>query len=167
LSVTLTHSAEHSPELHFTDFVDITPRRRQFHPPTMQNTFQFTFADQIRLSGYDFEHSDEKLKLTLHWHALGQIPVDYKYFIHVWRDGEVVTQLDAMPDYYRYPTSWWAQDEFFSDTVELELSNTNAEEIRVTLGLYNAQTGQRLSIVTADGSTSLTDFITLLPVAQK
>ena len=85
----------------------------------------------------------------------------------VWRDGEVVTQLDAMPDYYRYPTSWWAQDEFFSDTVELELSNTNAEEIRVTLGLYNAQTGQRLSIVTADGSTSLTDFITLLPVAQK
>ena len=79
----------------------------------------------------------------------------------------MVTQLDAMPDYYRYPTSWWAQHEFFSDTVELELSNTNAEEIRVTLGLYNAQTGQRLSIVTADGSKLSTDSITLLPVAQK
>ena len=167
LSVTLTDSTKHSPELHFTDFIDITPRRRQFHPPTMQNSLRVTFADQIRLSGYDFEHSDEKLKLTLHWHALGQIPVDYKYFIHVSRDGEVVTQLDAMPDYYRYPTSWWAQHEFFSDTVELELSNTNAEEIRVTLGLYNAQTGQRLSIVTADGSKLSTDSITLLPVAQK
>lgn len=166
LTVKLTDTNEHSPELHFSDFIDITPRDRKFHLPRIQYISGATFDDEISLAGYDFQHTDEALNLTLHWHALGQISVDYKYFIHIWRDGQVVTQLDAMPDHYRYPTSWWAQDEVFSDTVELELPTTDREDITVTLGLYNAKTGQRLQITPADGSKSSTDSITLLPVAK-
>ena len=100
-------------------------------------------------------------------HALGQISVDYKYFVHVWSDSEVVAQLDAMPDSYRYPTSWWAPDEVFSDTVELDLTDAGPDEITVTLGLYNAETGQRLPIITANGSASSKDWVTLLPVGAK
>jgi len=167
LSVKLSNSNDYSPELHFADYIDITPRRREFLLPPMKNTLRVTFADQIRLAGYDFEHSDHTLKLTLHWHALGQISVDYKYFVHVWSDSEVVAQLDAMPDSYRYPTSWWAPDEVFSDTVELDLTDAGPDEITVTLGLYNAETGQRLPIVTANGSASSKDWVTLLPVGAK
>jgi hypothetical protein len=127
----------------------------------MQNTLSATFADQIRLAGYSIEQNDRALTLVLHWQALGQLPVDYKYFIHVWSKGEVVAQADAMPDSYGYPTSWWAPDETFSDTVMMDLGDLRPGEVLITVGLYEATTGARLPVVTTGAPASPDDWATL------
>jgi len=118
----------------------------------MQNTLGATFADQIRLSGYDLEHSNGTLTLVLHWQALGQIPADYKYFVHVWSETKVIAQADAMPDSYRYPTSWWAPHEVFSDTVTVNLDASTPAEITLKVGLYIPD-GDRIPITDRDGNT--------------
>ena len=120
----------------------VTSRDRNFKLPTMQNTSGATFADQIMLAGYDLNHGDHLLTLTLHWQALAQIPVDYKYFVHVSHASEILAQADAMPDSNRYPTSWWAPHEVFSDIVTIELGATVSEPVRVQLGLYDPSVGR-------------------------
>ena len=119
----------------------------------MQNILGATFADQIKLVGYDLvEYSNHELTLTLHWQALGQIPVDYKYFIHVWGENEILAQADAMPDSYNYPTSWWAPQEVFSDTVSIDIANSPSAMITLKVGLY-VPNGGRIPIVDSEGST--------------
>ena len=135
------HNGRAIGEAYSTD-IQITPRNRNFKLPPMQNTSGATFADKIRLAGYDLKHSHRTLTLTLHWQALAQIPVDYKYFVHVWSNNEILAQADAMPDSYRYPTSWWAPHEVFSDTVTIDLGASASEEITVKLGLYDPNDGR-------------------------
>jgi hypothetical protein len=161
LTLQVTDSTNYSSALHFANHIDIMPRDRNFDLPPMQNTLGATFADQIRLAGYDVEQGDRALTLTLHWQALGQIPVDYKYFVHLWSKGEVVAQADAMPDLYRYPTSWWAPDEIFSDSVVVKLGDLGPGEILITVGLYEATTGVRLPVVTTGVPASPNDWATL------
>jgi 4-amino-4-deoxy-L-arabinose transferase-like glycosyltransferase len=136
----------------FSAGIQITSRNRNFDMPPMQNTLGATFADQIRLSGYDLEHSNGTLTLVLHWQALGQIPADYKYFVHVWSETKVIAQADAMPDSYRYPTSWWAPHEVFSDTVTVNLDASTPAEITLKVGLYIPD-GDRIPITDRDGNT--------------
>ena len=164
LTLQVTDTTDYSSALRFADYIDIMPRDRNFDLPPMQNTLGATFADQIRLAGYDVEQGDRALTLTLHWQALGQLPGDYKYFVHVWSKGEVIAQADAMPDSYRYPTSWWAPDEVFSDTVTVELSDLEPGDILITVGLYEATTGVRLPVVTTGAVVSSDDWVTLQPL---
>ena len=164
LTLQVTDTTDYSSALRFADYIDIMPRDRNFDLPPMQNTLGATFADQIRLAGYDVEQGDRALTLTLHWQALGQLPGDYKYFVHVWSKGEVIAQADAMPDSYRYPTSWWAPDEVFSDTVTVELSDLEPGDILITVGLYEATTGGRLPVVTTGAVVSSDDWVTLQPL---
>ena len=126
----------------FTTNILITPRARNFKLPPMQNTSGATFAGKIMLAGYDLKHSNHILTLTLHWQALAQIPVDYKYFVHVSTETEILAQVDAMPDSYRYPTSWWAPHEVFSDTVTIDLGGAVSKDATVQLGLYEPNDGR-------------------------
>ena len=144
----------------FTHHLQITPRKRNFDIPPMQNTVNKTFADQIALLGYDIEHGDNEMTLVLHWNALSQIPIDYKYFVHLWRKDYMVAQLDAMPNAYGYPTSWWAPDEIFSDHVVIDLADIDPGELKITTGLYDPLTEDRLP-VTNSGNESETFTITL------
>ncbi|HJO34179.1 MAG TPA: glycosyltransferase family 39 protein [Anaerolineales bacterium] len=136
----------------FSAAIQLTSRNRNFDLPPMQSTLGATFADQIRLAGYDLEHSNGTLTLVLHWQALGQIAADYKYFVHAWSEIEVVAQADAMPDSYRYPTSWWAPHEVFSDTVTVNLDASAPAEITLKVGLYLPD-GDRIPITDRDGNT--------------
>jgi len=136
----------------FSTVIQITSRNRNFDLPPMQNTLGATFADQIKLTGYDLGHSNGTLTVVLHWQALGQIPADYKYFVHAWSKGEVVAQADAMPDSYRYPTSWWAPDEVFSDVVTVNLDGYVPAEILLRVGLYLPH-GDRIPITDRAGNT--------------
>jgi hypothetical protein len=141
-------TAERSSELYFTDYIDVMLRPRKFELPPMRHILEANFADQINLAGYSIEQTDRALTLVLHWQALRQILDDYKYFVHVWSENEIVAQADAMPDAYRYPTSWWAPNEVFSDTVTLDLDNIDPAHTTVAVGLYNPANGQRLPITT-------------------
>jgi hypothetical protein len=161
LTLQVIDSTDYSSALRFVDHIDIMPRDRNFDLPPMQNTLSATFSDKIRLAGYDVEQGDRALTLTLHWQALDRLPVDYKYFIHVWSGDEIIAQADAMPDSYRYPTSWWAPHEVFSDTVKVELGDSGPREVLITVGLYEAVTGARLPVVTTGAPGSPDNWATL------
>ncbi len=165
LTLNVSESIGDSPVQIFSEYIDIIPRERVFQLPQMQTNFGATFASQISLAGYDLHYSNQVLTVKLHWQALGQIPLDYTYFIHVWDKNEMVAQADAMPASYQYPTSWWAAHEVFTDTIELDLGISHPDEISVTVGLYNAETGARLPVVLGDGSVSSDEWATLLPLA--
>ncbi|MBN1400066.1 MAG: hypothetical protein JXA74_04470, partial [Anaerolineae bacterium] len=68
-----------------------------------------TFADGIRLTGYDLEAaSDEGLSVSLHWEALGEVLRDYTVFVHLLSaEGELATQHDGPPP---LPTGLWVPD---------------------------------------------------------
>ena len=149
----------------FTSTIRVLVRPRQFGTPAMQHIVGALFGEQIKLAGYDLEYDDGSLTLVLHWEALDHIGVDYKYFVHVLRGGEVVAQLDAMPDLYRYPTSWWAPGEVFGDLMTVDLSGIDSGGVNVEVGLYDPATGERLPItnrastVVLNGSLHLAEVI--------
>jgi len=136
----------------FSTDIQITPRNRNFKLPPMQHTSGAVFAEQISLAGYDIDQERHALTLTLHWQALAKIDVDYKYFVHVWSNGELIAQADAMPDSYRYPTSWWAPHELFSDTFTIDLGASAPAELTLKMGLYAPILG-RIPITDRDGNT--------------
>ena len=152
LELHLIAQAGHALGNPFSAAIQITSRNRNFDLPPMQNNLDATFADQIKMVGYDLEHSNGTLTPVLHWQALGQIPADYKYFVHAWSKTEVVAQADAMPDSYRYPTSWWAPHEVFSDTVTVYFDASLPAEITLKVGLYLPD-GDRIPITDRDGNT--------------
>ena len=146
---------------HNPESIEISARERSFGPPPMSQALNVTFGEEIELSGYDLIVNASELKLALHWHSQGSIPIDYKYFVHVWNNDEIVAQYDSMPADYAYPTSWWASGEYFSDEVTLALEALPAGEYSVTVGLYDPNTNTRLPITFADGTQAADEWALL------
>jgi hypothetical protein len=150
--------------LTFSDHLTITPRKRTFTVPEMLHPVSAVFGDTIELAGYDINYDDSSLHLTLHWQALGQIDSDYKYFVHLWDNDKLVAQIDTMPDSYQYPTSWWAPNEAYSDTVEIDISHLKSGQYNLSAGIYDLATNNRLNISEGMNSDTLNNTIILRPV---
>ena len=129
----------------WADEVDIVARNRTFLRPVMAHELQKGFGDEIELAGYDLRLAGPSLSVTLHWQALRQLERSYKYFVHVLRNGELAAQWDAIPQDAEYPTLWWAQHEFVSQAVQLDLAALAGGEYTVSTGFYDVITGQRLA----------------------
>jgi hypothetical protein len=141
--------------------IEIAARDRNFEPPPTPHAVNATFGQEIKLLGYDLEQSGRTLQLVLNWQALGQIARDYKYFVHVWRDGQVVAQVDSAPGNYQYYTSWWAPNEVFSETIALDLASLDAGTYTLTTGFYDPATGERLPVTLANGALSADGWVSL------
>jgi hypothetical protein len=60
-----------------------------------------------------------------------------------------------MPQQNQYPTSRWLSDEVVTDTYQITLPpDTPAGSYQLEIGLYIAETGQRLQVVQPNGSES-------------
>ena len=150
--------------LTYSDHLTITPKKRTFTVPKMLHPVSVVFGDTIELAGYDIYHDDSSLHLTLHWQALGQIDSNYKYFVHLWDNDKLVAQIDTMPDSYQYPTSWWAPNEAYSDTVEIDISHLKSGQYNLSAGIYDLATNNRLNISEGMNSDTLNNTIILRPV---
>ena len=150
--------------LTFSDQLIITPRKRTFTSSNMTHSVNAVFGDKIRLAGYDTSHNDSHLHLKLHWKALGQIDTDYTYFVHLWDKDKLVSQIDTMPDSYQYPTSWWAPNEAYSDTVEIDISHLTSGQYNLSAGVYDPSNNNRLAISEGINSDTLNNTIKLLPL---
>lgn len=151
---------------HLTD-IEILARDRRFDTPEMAHVVEANHGDVIRLLGFDSQLDEKTLRLTLHWRAIGPTMRDYKYFVHVWRDGKVVAQVDSMPATYQYLTSWWAPNEVVSETLTVDLSALDAGPYTLTTGFYDPATGERLPVTLTDG-TQLTDhWVTLQTIVLR
>jgi hypothetical protein len=93
------------------------------------------------------------LALTLYWEAQGQVERDYTVFVHLLGQHErVIAQRDAPPGLGAHATSRWAPGQVVVDPYLLAVPGAAyaPDEAMWEVGLYDAQTGQRLA--TAEGS---------------
>ncbi|MCY4525986.1 MAG: hypothetical protein OXB89_05200, partial [Anaerolineaceae bacterium] len=141
------------------DFSGPEPRRRS---PTllyrlwrMQHETDIRFGEHIRLSGYDLLSPDPQpgspLDLTLYWKAASTPPDNYSFFLHLnaLDDPRPLAQVDGNPAVPARLTSTWNRPEetLISPRFSLPLpEDLPPGDYRVTLGLYNFETGERLPL---------------------
>jgi hypothetical protein len=135
-------------------YLDIAPLPRVFEPPgQMEHTTGARFGDGFQLLGYDLAQEGDELELTLHWQALRRPVADYKVFVHLFdpQTQAVVVQDDAVPRRWTYPTTWWQAGEVVSDEIPLSLEDVPPGQYRLAVGVYDPESGERLSVVDAAG----------------
>ena len=112
----------------------------------------------VCLRGYDLEREavapGEALRVTLYWEVLGETPTDYVLFAQLFgRGGAKVGQRDTYPGLGHYPTSFWRAGQVFADEVLIPVAPDAAgpNRLRLDVGLYERESGQRLAVVDVAG----------------
>lgn len=124
-------------------------------PPAAQSVdagFADADGDVIALKGYTIRPNPPQFELELVWEARRTPQADYTVFVHALRpDGTCCAwQVDAMPRAFAYPTTRWVAGELVSDTYTVDLSGALPGVYPLEVGLYLAETGDRLRVGSAD-----------------
>lgn len=138
------------PEAVVTDFAPQVARQDMFGEPPV-----------INLRGYDLEQTPGKIHLTLYWSSETPTDINYTTFVHL-RDGQnqTVAQKDGPTGRGLYPTSLWDVGEIIVDAVTLLVpAELNSGKYTLAIGLYQLETGQRLTVpASVDNSLQLTSI---------
>ena len=121
------------------------------------------FGTAAQLEGFWTAHG-QAVHLVLLWRSLAEHPpLDAKVFIHlVDADGQLLAQDDGIPVWWTRPLSTWQLDEQLLDVHNLLPPDGTAPaggSLRV--GLYDAQTLDRLPAYDASGARLPDDYVTL------
>jgi hypothetical protein len=134
------------------------------------NKLGHRFGSDILLEGYDLETNTIKaggeLHIMLYWRSAGPPDLDAKVFLHLYDgQGELVAQIDQRPYHDTRPPYTWLPDMQVNDPITFTMpDDLSPGDYELALGLYDAQTGERLSITTAeeavvsDGRLRLTEI---------
>jgi hypothetical protein len=119
----------------------------------------YRLGSGIRLVGYELATPELRpggsqrttptyLPLTLYWQSLARVDRDYTVFIHVLDAlGQVVVGWDHMPRQDAFPTTRWEVGELVADTHWIPLPpDLPAGEYRISVGMYDFETGERLPV---------------------
>jgi hypothetical protein len=125
--------------------------------PLIQHSLTANLGDQVEFLGYDLDRVEvspgEMLHLTLYWRALAEMETSYTVFTHL-LDGanQIQGQQDNPPMSGSYPTTMWLPGEVVIDeyTLVVDTDAPPGEHI-VEIGLYVAETGQRLPVLDGMG----------------
>jgi hypothetical protein len=130
-------------------------------PQEIPNSTNINFAYRIALRGYGLNpktpQPGQSLTLTLHWQTLQPIEVALTTFVHLLdAQGNIVAQTDTQPGQGRWPTNTWQPNEWFVDSIPLNLpAELPPGEYRLVIGWYHAESGQRLPLVNNESESSL------------
>jgi hypothetical protein len=134
--------------------------------PLEEQLVEAVFADGIELTTCTMDPGPlaptEVLRASLSWRSLQPTDNDYTIFLHlVDANGSVWAQHDSQPAGGSRPTSSWEAGEEITDHHGLALpADIPAGEYDLTLGLYDATTGERLAVTTVEQETP-TDGVVL------
>jgi mannosyltransferase len=133
---------------------------RDFQRPTTAHPLAARFADTFALAGYDLSRdpvrAGDDLTVTLAWQSVQATLRSYRVFVHLLdAQNHVVAQWDGVPRNWTYPTSAWLPGEYVVDRYPLKVPpGTPPGNLTLEVGLYDADSGQRLPVVaTAGGPT--------------
>jgi len=116
------------------------------------------FGDTAELLSYDLKQDGQRLDLITYWRAGDKAVTPLQMFVHVLdANGKVVAQADRLD---ASPFGWQAGD-VIAQVHHLEIPASAAS---VAIGLYNSDSGERLS-ATVDGSQ--TDQVTLTELGMR
>jgi hypothetical protein len=148
--------------------INIVPRAKAEVP----NPVHFNFGNRIALIGYDMDRRTaspgETIHLALYWEALAKMEENYTVFTHVLgEENRIWAQKDNWPKNGGAPTSTWEPGQMIVDEYELTIhADTPPDVYDVEIGLYLAETGDRLRIV-GEGGRLLDDRVLLSKVRVK
>ena len=138
----------------------ITTAERMYAMPDAAHPVMAGLGEQIELVGYevmpDSSSLDGRVRLALYWKAREGVNGDFTVFAHL-IDGEegIVAQHDGQPDGGRYPTSQWLEGEIVEDEHDLEVrAGQEPGEYTLVVGMYEAETGERLPAYDEHGQPS-------------
>jgi hypothetical protein len=124
----------------------------------------------LRLKGYEAllsqdqpRGSSQRVGVYLYW-TTGQTTAQrLKVFVHIVNErGELIGQDDSEPQVWFYPTNEWQPGETVLDFHAVPLKETPAAgKVAVRIGLYDGDTGQRLSVTDAGGATVTENAVVL------
>jgi hypothetical protein len=139
--------------IHGLDYAKIyaTPRRILPDIPPAATPANIGLGKQMRLAGTTIDPA--AASLTLYWHALAPLPVDYTISVRALdAAGQRLAQQDQPPVDGLLPTSQWRQGDYVADTHILPNIPFN-QIARFEVVVYHAQTGEtlgQLSIVNGE-----------------
>jgi hypothetical protein len=148
--------------------IEIVPRVEAGVP----NPVHFNLGNRIALVGYNMDRRTaspgETIHLTLYWQALAKMEENYSVFTHVLgEENRIWAQHDSWPQDGDAPTSTWEPGQVIADEYELTINpDTPPDVYDVEIGLYLAETGDRLRIV-GEGGRLLDDRVLLSKVRVK
>jgi 4-amino-4-deoxy-L-arabinose transferase-like glycosyltransferase len=129
------------------------PRRE---PPALtsldiEHSQEAILGDKVRLLGYNMESGfrpGDGIHLTLFWQCLEEMDRDYTVFTHlIDEQGIIWGQKDNPPVDGFYPTSQWEMGEVVRDQYDILISSEAPPgEYQIEVGMYLAETGERLSV---------------------
>jgi hypothetical protein len=154
LTVGLVNAATESP-IGESDLSSLTVegRSRVFQVPPIQHRFSANLGGQTELLGYDLDSDQlqacEAVHLTLYWRALDEMEVSYTVFVHlINKEDRIWGQRDSVPGNGTLPTTGWVKGEVIADEYEFTIRpDAPPGEYLIEIGLYDAQTGQRLPVL--------------------
>jgi hypothetical protein len=150
--------------------VEVRDRPHTYRVPRMQHAVAARLGENVELLGYDLAPSSlcaaEDLEVTLYWRAGGPTERWLKVFTHaIGSDGSLLGQHDGVPAEGRAPTSEWVQGEIVTDRHVIYVpEGASSGECTVFVGMYAADTGDRLRAVDSDGRPYPDDAVPLGPV---
>jgi hypothetical protein len=94
----------------------------------------------------------EPCSLALAWHAEAETAVSYHVFVHLVDEaGNLLAQSDGVPGNWTRPTTGWLPGEYILDNHNLNVPESlPGGPLRLRIGLYDPDTGTRLSSDEAD-----------------
>jgi 4-amino-4-deoxy-L-arabinose transferase-like glycosyltransferase len=131
------------------------------------NPQHLQFADGITLRGYHLDQRVVKpgqtLNVTLYWQAQRIPSQNYKVFVHVVNQAGIrAGQHDSDPQQGAAPTAGWQRDHTTTDLHPVLIAgDAPPGAYDVVVGLYAAETGQRLALEKNGDDWTQADSITL------
>jgi len=114
------------------------------------------FGDMIRLDAVRYSAQagpGGEVGVVLQWRALQEPLPDCRVVLQIWDEtGEVLAQRDVKPVNWERPTHRWSAGEVVEDRHGLLLADRSTTPLHLAVSLYNADTGEPLSVA---GSTFL------------
>ena len=123
--------------------------------PTL-NT-DYLVGGRLRLTGADLSGVDlapgGTVRLRLFWRAEAPGERNWKVFVHaVGPDGTIYGQADAVPQGFERPTDTWPVGATIVDDYEFTIAeDAPTKDLELRIGMYDADTGERLEAVGARG----------------
>jgi hypothetical protein len=143
-----------STDIAILDFVQIGEALEESEPSHHTGA---NLGDKVLLTGHDgvpaLLEPGQDIHLAVYWEALSRMQEDYTVFIHVVdAEGQPVAQHDGQPLTGFYPTSFWKQGEVVRDEYVVRLDpGVPGGEYELVAGMYLLSTGDRLTVLDADG----------------
>jgi hypothetical protein len=138
------------------DRVQVAPRQSVAYSP--QTPMQANFDGKAQLIGYDARTDADSVGLVLYWQSIAPFDRDYTVFVHLLdENGRNLAQADRQPQAGNYPTALWSPGEQIRDEYALPLSPT-VEKYRVRVGLYRADTSERLQVQSGGRTSDYVEF---------